>query len=84
MAESTSGDTGIVGDTGGIRDAGVAKEKWDLFVKLIQLMFEKGELPTQMLWVTGILILKGSGDYCGIKLIEPFQKFTQILFDDRL
>ena len=46
--------------------------QWALFVQLIQLVFEKGEIPSQMLWVVILLLSKGNGEYQGIGLIEPF------------
>ena len=81
-----SGDSGDAGDAGDTVEAtvGDVKEHWDIFVQLIKLIFEKGELPTQMLWVVIVLLPKGNGDYCGIGLIERFQKVFQIVMGVRL
>ena len=47
-------------------------KKWSMFVKLIQNIWEKCEIPQQMSWMAVVLILKGGGDYHGIGLLEPF------------
>jgi hypothetical protein len=37
-------------------------DSWRLFVELIQVIWDTGRIPTQMLWVVIVLIPKGSGD----------------------
>ena len=50
------------------------EDKWRVFVYLIQLIFEHGEIPVQMQWVMIVLLPKGDGDYRGIGLINPIHK----------
>ena len=49
-------------------------EKWRIFVKLMQAVWEQGSIPEQMKWKIIDLLPKGGGDYCGIGLLEPFWK----------
>ena len=65
----------------GKEDAGY---EWKLFVELIQLIWEKGEVPPQMMWIIIVLLPKGGGDYRGIGLLEPMWKVVEILMDHRL
>ncbi len=51
---------------------------------LIQLIFEEVELVSQMTWVTVVLPTKGNNNFCGIGLIEPFQKVVQDIVSERL
>ncbi len=44
-------------------DPGEDGNQLALFVQLIQLVFEKGEIPSQMLWVVIVLSPKGNGEY---------------------
>ncbi len=37
-----------------------------------------------MTWVMVVLLPKGNDDFCGIGLIEPFQKAVQIIVSERL
>ena len=54
-------------------------------VKLIQHMWETGEIPYQMLRVAVVLIPKGSsGDYRGIGLLEVVWKLIERVVDERL
>ena len=46
-------------------------DNWRLLVTLIQTIWEKGEIPTQMKWMIVILIPKGKGEFRGIGLLEP-------------
>jgi hypothetical protein len=49
-------------------------DKWKLFVKLVQAVWNHGIIPRQMLWGIVVLIPKGGGDYRGIELLEPLWK----------
>ncbi len=53
------------------------KKRWDAFVRLIQAIWERGEIPRQMTWMIVVLIPKGGGDYRGIGLMEPFWKVIE-------
>ena len=59
-------------------------DNWRLLVHLIQSIWEKGELPTQLTWVIIILIPKGKGDFRGIGLLEPIWKVMENVIDGRL
>lgn len=59
-------------------------DSWRLFVELIQVIWETGRIPTQMLWVVIVLIPKGSGGYRGIGLLDPLWKVVECLIDDRM
>jgi len=37
-----------------------------------------------MEWMTVVLLTMSGGNYCGIGLLEPFWKVTEILTDERL
>ena len=71
----------VRGDENGDAELG---KKWSVFVKLIQTIWEKGEIPQQMSWMTVVLIPKGGGDYRGIGLLEPFWKTIEVLIDSWL
>ena len=43
---------------------------WCLFVRLLQRVWNEGEIPWQMLLSVVVLIPKGSNDYHGIGLLE--------------
>ena len=47
-------------------------EKWAIFTKLIQTIWDRGEIPQQMAWMTVVRLPKGGVDYHGIGLLEPF------------
>ncbi len=51
---------------------------------LVQLIWEQGEISTQMLWAVIVLTPKENGDYHKIGLIDPFQKAIQLLMDGRI
>ena len=59
-------------------------DNWRLLVQLIQIIWERGEIPSQMKWVIVILIPKGKGDFRGIGLLEPVWKVIEIIIDGRL
>lgn len=59
-------------------------DSWRLFVELIQVIWDTGRIPTQMLWVVIVLIPKGSGGYRGIGLLDPLWKVVECLLDDRM
>ena len=58
---------------------------WRLLVKLVQHIWETGEIPYQMLQVVVVLIPKGSlGDYRGIGLLEVVWKLIERAVDEQL
>jgi hypothetical protein len=38
-------------------------DNWCLFLKLVQAVWDHGDIPPQLLWVIVVLIPKGVGDY---------------------
>ncbi len=67
----------------GPTNVGTGKE-WDAVVQLVQAIWDKGKMPTQLGWVITVLIPKGSGDYCGIGLFKPIWKVIKWVMDKRL
>ncbi len=59
-------------------------EKWWIFVKLMQAVWEQGSIPEQMKWEIIVLLPKGGGDYRGIGLLEPFWKVVEKIMVARL
>ena len=59
-------------------------DNWRLLVLLIQMIWDRGEIPTQMKWVIVVLIPKGKGEFRGIGLLEPLWKCMEIVMDARL
>jgi hypothetical protein len=48
-----------------------AGDNWRRFTLLVQVIWDHGKIPPQLLWVIIILIPKGGGDYRGTRLLEP-------------
>jgi hypothetical protein len=67
----------------GPTNVGAGKE-WDALVQLIQAIWDKGKIPTQLGWVITVLIPKGGGDYHGIGLLQPIWKVIERVMDKRL
>ena len=60
-------------------------DTWRLLVRLIQHVWETGEIPQQLLRIIIVLIPKGnSGDYRGIGLLEVIWKVIERILDGRL
>jgi hypothetical protein len=47
-------------------------DKWQIFLQLIQAIWERGCVPDQMTWEIIVLLPKWGANYCGIGLLEPF------------
>jgi hypothetical protein len=68
----------------GPTNVGAGKE-WDALVQLVQAVWNKGKIPTQLGWVVTVLVIpKGGGDYHGIGLLEPIWKVIKWVMDKRL
>ena len=52
-------------------------DKWCIFDRLMQAIWEQGCMPQQMKWEIIVLLLKGGSDYCGIGLLDPFWKVVE-------
>ncbi len=65
----------------GIDSAG---DSWRLYVQLVQAAWAHDAVPRQLLWIIVVLISKGSGDYHGIRLLEPVWKCVEWVIGYRL
>jgi hypothetical protein len=61
-----------------------AGDNWRMFLKLVQAVWDHGNIPPQLLWVIVVLIPKGGGNYRGIGLLEPMWKVCEQVIDTRL
>jgi hypothetical protein len=52
-------------------------DKWRIFVRLMQAIWEHGSVPKQMRWEIIVLLPKGNSEYCGISLLNPFWKVVE-------
>jgi hypothetical protein len=52
-------------------------DKWCIFIKLMQAIWEQGCVPEQIRWEVIVLLPKGNGDYRGIGLLDPFWKVAE-------
>jgi hypothetical protein len=52
-------------------------DRWWSFVALLQAVWERGSIPTQMAWMIIVLLPKGGGSYCGIGLRDPIWKVVE-------
>jgi hypothetical protein len=52
-------------------------DRWRSFVALLQVVWERGSVPTQMTWMIIVLLPKGGGNYCGIGLLDPIWKVVE-------
>jgi hypothetical protein len=64
----------------GPTNVGAVKE-WDALVQLVQAIWDKGKIPTQLGWVVTVLIPKGGRDYRGISLLKPIWKVIERVMD---
>ena len=66
------------------RDVDLYQGNWDRVVDLIQTCFREQQVPTQMLWLTVVLLPKGNGDYRGIGLLEISWKVIESIINRRI
>ena len=60
-------------------------DRWRLLLRLVENIWESGEIPRQMLRMIVVLIPKGtSGDFRGIGLLEVIWKLIERVIDERL
>jgi hypothetical protein len=53
------------------------EDHWRLFVALLQAVWERRSVPTQMAWMIIVLLPKGGGNYHGIGLLNPIWKVVE-------
>ena len=58
--------------------------QWDMAVGLIQDAFCKGHLVEECTWRTIVLIPKGTGNFCGIRLVKVLWKTVTGILNRRL
>jgi hypothetical protein len=51
--------------------------KWQIFLGLIQTIWDRGEIPKQMSWMVIVLLPKGGGNFQGIGLLDPCWKVVK-------
>jgi hypothetical protein len=61
-----------------------AGDKWRALTKLVQTVWDEGQIPPQLGWVITVLVPKGGGAYRGISLLEPIWKVIERVMDRRL
>jgi hypothetical protein len=61
-----------------------AEDNWHMFLKLVQAVWDHGNIPPQLLWVIVVLIPKGGSNYQGIGLLESMWKVCKRVMDTRL
>jgi hypothetical protein len=59
-------------------------KQWWIFVKMIQTIWDRGEIPMQMSWMVIILLPKGGGDFRGIGLLDPCWKVLEKIMVRRM
>jgi hypothetical protein len=52
-------------------------KKRRILIKMIQVIWDRGEIPMQMSWMVIILLPKGGGDFRGIRLLDPCWKVVE-------
>ncbi len=62
---------------GRIADTGDLGKKWQIFVKMIQVIWDQGEIPMQMSWMVIILLPMGNGNFQWIGLLDPCRKVVE-------
>ena len=58
-----------------------AGDKWRALTKLVQTVWDEGQIPPQLGWVITVLVPKGGGAYRGIGLLEPIWKVVEQVMD---
>ena len=65
----------IVAEEKGIEGPG---DKWAIFNKLIQTIWDRGEIPQQMAWMTVVLLSKGGGIYRIVRSLFRYPKYELV------
>jgi hypothetical protein len=58
--------------------------KWRIFLELIQVIWDWGEIPKQMSWMVIVLLPKGGGNFRGIGLLDLCWKVVEKLMVRRM
>ena len=66
------------------RDKDPDSSKWDVLVKLVELVYETGTLPAQASWMIVVLLPKPDGGVRGIGLVEALWKLIASVVNARL
>ena len=66
------------------REALPDPSQWEMVVGLIQAEFCEGHLTKDCAWKTTVLISKGNGDFCGMRLVKLLWKTVTGILNCRL
>ena len=66
------------------REALPDPSQWEMVVGLIQAEFCEGHLTKDCAWKTTVLISKGNGDFCGMRLVKLLCKTVTGILNCRL
>ena len=58
--------------------------RWEMLVRLVQVMFRDGTVPVEIAWEKMVLIPKGKGNHRGIGLAEVLWKVCAVLVNCRV
>ncbi len=58
--------------------------KWQIFLGLIQTIWDWGEIPKQMSWMVIVLLPKVGGNFRGIVLLDPCWKVVEKIMMHRM
>ena len=61
------------------REKDPVDRRWELVVRLVQVLFRDGTLPVDIVWEKMVLIPKGKGEYRGIGLVEVLWKVCAVV-----
>jgi hypothetical protein len=69
---------------GRIADTGDLGKKWRIFVEMIQVIWDQGEILMQMNWMVVVLLPEGKGNFQGIGLLNPCWKIVEKIMVHRM
>ena len=55
------------------------RKRWEILVRLVQLIFRDRTPPAYIAWATMVLIPKGKGEYRGIGIVEVAWKVCAVV-----
>ena len=58
--------------------------RWELVLRLIQLIFRDGKVPKYIVWATMVLLPKGKGGNRGIVIVEVLWKVCSVVVNFQL
>ena len=58
--------------------------RWEMVVRLVQVMFRDGTVPVEIAWVKMVLIPGGNGEYRDIGMLEVLWKVCAVVVNCRI